>query len=263
MYKKCRKWVMAPSFIIGGVLCCLGIWFSLFASPIDYQQKETVRIMYIHVPASWLALGIYAFMGLSSIGGFIWRHSLGFVFTRAAWPIGFCMGVISLLTGSIWGKPMWGTWWVWDARLTSMLVLVLLYLAYGVLMQAAHTGYGSTAKRPLISQEELHKRGSILVCIGLLNLPIIKFSVEWWSTLHQPASVIREGGMAIAPEMAIPLFVTFFGMLLVLLGLGIMRVDTLLMRQKYQRCLMIQDRLQYARQDLDEGLERLVEKGTA
>ena len=235
-YRRIRSLCSLPFLILGLSLSCLGLWLSFFGSPIDYQQKETVRIMYIHVPASWLALGIYAFMGLSSLGGFIWRHSLGFLYARAAWPVGFVMCIISLMTGSIWGKPMWGTWWVWDARLTSMFVLALLYFGYGLFMHDT------------VHDQKQYEKGSLFLIIGLINLPIIKFSVEWWSTLHQPASLLREGGIAIATQMLWPLFTSFFGIFCLCVYLGFKRVDTLCLQQKIRRLELSQDREVYRRQ---------------
>lgn len=239
-YKVVRSICFWPCLSLGVCLSFVGIYFSLFASPLDYQQKETVRIMYVHVPSSWLALGIYAFMGLASIGGFVWRHSLGFLYARAAWPIGFIMCCISLLTGAIWGKPMWGTWWVWDARLTSMFVLLLMYLGYGLFMSSQSSGQQHS--------HDTYRRGALFLCIGLVNLPVIKYSVEWWSTLHQPASLIREGGIAIASEMLVPLFISFGGFLLLCLGLGFLRVDTLVMRYKNYRRTYQDSRMVYVQQ---------------
>ncbi len=232
-YKKLRHWLLLPIVLLGTALSGLGLWFAFWGSPIDYQQKETVRIMYIHVPASWLALFIYGFMGLASIGGFVWRHSMGFIYARAAWPLGFVMCVISLATGSIWGKPMWGTWWVWDARITSMFILMMLYLGYGLFVSQQQDDFST------------QKKGAIFLIMGLVNLPIIKYSVEWWSTLHQPASIFRESGVAIASEMMWPLCLNAAGLLLLALALGFVRVDTLMLRQKVKRHQLWENRKAY------------------
>lgn len=211
---------------------CLGAAFYLafWHSPLDYQQKETVRIMYVHVPAAWLAMMIYGFMGLCAIGGFIWRHSLAFIYARAAAPIGLSFTIISLVTGSIWGKPMWGTWWVWDARLTSMLVLAFLYGGYILFVQA------------FSEQEKASRMGAFLLILGLINLPIIKYSVEWWSTLHQPASVFKTGGPSIDTGMLWPLGLSALGFLLFAYVMGLLRVETLLLSQKLKRKMILDSR---------------------
>ena len=184
------KW----SAIASIVLFAAGLYFALFASPPDYQQGETVRIMYIHVPAAWMALFVYANMAAASAVAVVWKHPLAELFTKAAAPIGACFTALCLVTGSLWGKPMWGTWWVWDARLTSVLILFFLYLGYLALVNAFDDpGRGTRA-------------GSILVLVGAVNLPIIKFSVDWWNTLHQPASVLRLGGPTIHSSLLLPLF---------------------------------------------------------
>ncbi len=172
-----------------------GLYLALLNSPPDYQQGETVRIMYVHVPSAWMALFAYLTMAVASAVALIWRHPLADLTAKAAAPIGAGFTVICLATGSLWGKPMWGTWWVWDARLTSMLILLFLYLGYIALVNAfddPNRGY---------------RAAGILALVGVVNLPIIKFSVDWWNTLHQPASVIRFDGPAIHPDILLPLLV--------------------------------------------------------
>ncbi len=165
-----------------------GLWLALFVAPADYQQGDAVRIMYVHVPAAWMASFVYAVMALSSAVGLIWRHPLADIAARAAAPLGAGFTLVCLVSGSLWGEPMWGTWWVWDARLTSVLVLFFLYLGYIALVNAFDDPTrGSRA-------------GAVLALVGIVNLPIIKFSVDWWNTLHQPASVFRLGGPTIAPR---------------------------------------------------------------
>jgi len=176
-------------------LFAVGLWLALVASPEDYQQGATVRIMYVHVPSAWLALFAYATMAVASAVALIWRHPLAELYTKAVAPVGAGFTVLCLATGSLWGKPMWGTWWVWDARLTSVLVLLFLYLGYLALVNAF-----DDAGRGL-------RAGSILVLVGSVNLPVIKWSVDWWNTLHQPASVSRVGTPAIDPAMLTPLLV--------------------------------------------------------
>ena len=172
-----------------------GLWLSLFNSPADYQQGETVRIMYVHVPAAWVALAGYSSLALASVAFLVWKHPLADLAARAASPVGAGFTAIALVTGALWGQPMWGTWWVWDARLTSVLVLFFLYLGHMALTNAFD------------DPERGGKAGAVLALVGVVNLPIIKFSVDWWNTLHQPASVLRMGGSTIDPAMLTPLFV--------------------------------------------------------
>ncbi len=177
------------------VLMAAGLYMSFFVSPADYQQGETVRIMYIHVPSAWLSMFCYTLIAISSIGSLIWRHPLADVSAKAAAPIGAAFTLLALVTGSLWGKPMWGAYWVWDARLTSELVLFFLYLGLIALWQ---------------SIEEPSRAGraaAILGIVGFINVPIIKFSVDWWNTLHQPASIMRAGGPTIDPSLLWPLMV--------------------------------------------------------
>ena len=175
------------------VLLPLGFYFALIASPPDYQQGETVRIMYVHVPAAWLAMMIYTVMAAASAIALVWRHPVAELTAKAAAPIGATFTAVCLVTGSLWGEPMWGTWWVWDARLTSVLVLLFLYLGYIALVNAFDDPTRGA------------RAGAVLALVGFVNVPIIKFSVDWWNTLHQPASIVRMGGPAIDPRMLVPL----------------------------------------------------------
>lgn len=177
----------------------LGLYLGLFVAPADYQQGESVRIMYVHVPAAWMAMFCYVAMAISAAVGLIWKHPVSDLAAKATAPIGAAFAFLTLLTGSFWGKPMWGTWWVWDARLTSMLVLFFLYLGYMALVDAF-----DDAARGL-------KAGAILALVGAINVPIIKFSVDWWNTLHQPASIMRAGGPSIHPDMLWPLLFMALG----------------------------------------------------
>ncbi|RDL49651.1 Heme exporter protein C [Ensifer sp. M14] len=172
----------------------VGLWLS-FTTEGDYQQGETVRIMYVHVPAAWLSMMCYSVMALAALGTLVWRHPLADVSSRAAAPIGACFTFLALVTGSLWGKPMWGAWWVWDARLTSVFVLFLMYLG----LMALNRAMDDPARSSRVS--------AVLVLVGFVNIPIIKFSVEWWNTLHQPASVLRLDGPTIDPEFLRPLVV--------------------------------------------------------
>jgi heme exporter protein C len=175
------------------VLFMAGLYYALLASPGDYQQGETVRIMYIHVPAAWMAMFCYTVIAVAAAIGLIWKHPIANLAARATAPIGACFTFLALITGSLWGKPMWGTWWVWDARLTSVLILFFLYLGYMALSNA----FDDPARG--------NKASNILALVGFVNVPIIKFSVDWWNTLHQPASVLKMDGPAIHESMLIPL----------------------------------------------------------
>ncbi|HZH28977.1 MAG TPA: heme ABC transporter permease [Azospirillaceae bacterium] len=175
------------------VLLAVGLYLGLVASPPDYQQGDTVRIMYVHVPSAWLALFAYTSMAAASAVGLVWRHPLAEVYAKAAAPVGAAFTAVCLATGSLWGEPMWGTWWKWDARMTSVLVLLFLYVGYIALVNAFDEPARGT------------RAGAILLIVGVVNIPIIKFSVEWWNTLHQPASVFRLDGPTIHASMLWPL----------------------------------------------------------
>ena len=200
-------WVTGLTVILIGA----GVYFAFGASPPDYQQGQTVRIMYVHVPSAWMAMFAYAFIVGASAVGLIWKHPVAHVCALAAAPIGASFTVICLTTGSLWGKPMWGTWWVWDARLTSVLVLLFLYLGFIALSNA----FDDAARG--------EKASAILALIGGVNLPIIKFSVDWWNTLHQPASVTKIGLPAIHSSMLIPLLLMAVGFTALFVTLLIVR----------------------------------------
>jgi len=186
------RWLAPMMGALAAALALAGLWLA-FAAPEDYQQGDTIRIMFIHVPAAWLAMFAYACMAGASFFGLIFRHSLAEAAARAAAPLGAGFTFLALVTGSLWGRPMWGTWWVWDARLTSVLVLLLFYLGY-MALQAA------------IEDEAKGARAcAILALVGAVNLPIVKFSVDWWNTLHQPSSVLRADGPAMPSTYLTPL----------------------------------------------------------
>lgn len=201
---------------------CLAVGFygGLFLAPEDYQQGDTIRIMYLHVPAAWLSMFLYTLMSASAIGALVWRHPLAEVAQKAAAPIGACFALVCLITGSLWGRPMWGTYWVWDARLTSMLVLFLIYLALIALW------------RTIEDPGRAGRAVSILTLVGLVNIPIIKFSVDWWNTLHQPASVFRMDGPTIHPSMLWPLLVCALGFSLLAVALHLMAMRAEVMRRR-------------------------------
>ncbi len=194
-YQRIADAIFPWALIGAAVLMGIGLYSSLIAAPPDYQQGEAYRIMFVHVPAAWMALMVYGMMAVASIVGIIWRHPLAEIAARAAAPIGAVFTAIALITGSVWGKPMWGTYWVWDARLTSVLILFFLYIGY----VALHDAFDDPARGA--------RAAAILCLVGSVNLPIIKFSVEWWNTLHQPASIMRADGPAIHPSMLTPLLV--------------------------------------------------------
>jgi heme exporter protein C len=203
--------------VVAAMLIAVGLYMAFFTAPPDYQQGHTARIMYVHVPAAWLAMFGYALVAASSFGLLVFRHPLADVSAKAAAPIGAVFTFLCLVTGSLWGKPMWGTYWVWDARLTSMLVLFLLYLGLIALWQSIE------------EPGRAGRAGAILALVGFVNVPIIKFSVDWWNTLHQPASIFRTGGPTIDPSLLTPLFVMAVGftLLFVLLHLIAMRAEIL------------------------------------
>ncbi|MCC8371730.1 MAG: heme ABC transporter permease [Rickettsia endosymbiont of Pseudomimeciton antennatum] len=192
------------------VIMGLGLYQALIISPPDYQQGDMVRIMYVHVPSSWMALGIYTFIAICSLSNLVWKTKMSFLMAVAAAPIGAVFCMISMVTGALWGKPIWGTWWVWDARLTSMFVLFLLYLSYIVVVNSGDR----------ISRTE--KPASVIALIGFINVPIVKFSVNIWYSLHQPASVLRLGSPTIDNSMLLPLVLMFISSILYfLLVLGL------------------------------------------
>lgn len=174
----------------------VGIYYSFFNSPADYQQGEYVRIMYIHVPCAWLSLAIYSFMAVCSFVYLVWRNPVFDLLAKSAAPTGAFLCFITLVTGALWGKPTWGTWWVWDARLTSMLILFFFYLGYLFLDYLTY-------------DKADNRSAAALAIVGFINVPIVKFSVNLWNSLHQPASILRSGGPSIHSSMLVPLFLMF------------------------------------------------------
>jgi heme exporter protein C len=213
--------IMLPPLGIATIaVLTLGLYLALFVAPPDYQQGESVRIMFVHVPAAWLALFAYLVVAVASGVALVWRHPLAEIAAQAAAPLGAAFTLVCLVTGSLWGKPMWGTWWAWDARMTSVLVLFFLYLGYIALVNAFDDmGRGARA-------------GSVLALVGVVNLPIIKFSVDWWNTLHQADSVFRMGGPTIDPSMLWPLMIMALGYLLLFKTLLLVRMRTALNEAK-------------------------------
>ncbi|MBX9828816.1 MAG: heme ABC transporter permease [Xanthobacteraceae bacterium] len=205
-------------YLIGLTTIALAIGLYLTqGAPDDYQQGATVKIMFIHVPSAWLGMFVWGVMSIAALGTLVWRHPLADVAAKAAAPIGAAFTFICLVTGSLWGRPMWGTYWVWDARLTSVLVLFLMYLGVIALWRTVEDP--SRAGRAV----------AILTLVGAINIPIIKWSVDWWNTLHQPASVVKLGGPAIHPSILVPLLVMAgaFFLLFLTLHLAVMRNEIL------------------------------------
>ena len=203
-----------------GLSLLVGLYMAWFVAPPDYQQGETVRIMFLHVPAAWLGLFFYVAMAASAVGTLVWRHPLADVSQKAAAPIGAAFTLVCLVTGSLWGKPMWGAYWVWDARLTSMLILLLLYCGIMALWR--------TIEEPAQAARAV----SILTLVGAVNVPIVKFSVDWWNTLHQPASVVRLDGPAIHPSILYPLLVMAVAVTLVGVALHVAGMRTEILRRR-------------------------------
>ena len=212
--------IVIPWMAAFTALCFIvGLYLS-FTTEGDYQQGETVRIMYIHVPAAWLSMMGYTIMSLSAIGTLVWRHPLADVSAKAAAPLGAAFTLIALVTGSMWGKPMWGTWWVWDARLTSVFILFLMYLG----LIALNRAMDDPSKAARVS--------AVLILVGFVNIPIIKFSVDWWNTLHQSASVLRLDGSTIDPEFLRPLLVMAIAFTMLFLTLHVMAIRNEIWRRR-------------------------------
>jgi heme exporter protein C len=212
---------------VAGLLLAAGLVLALVLSPADYQQGDSVRIMYVHVPAAWLSLLGYSVMAGASAWGFIARHPLADAAAKAAAPVGAVFTALALLTGSLWGKPMWGAFWVWDARLTSELILLFLYLGYIALWSAIE------------EPQRAAKAAGLLAIAGFINVPIVHFSVNWWNTLHQPASVFRMGGPTIDTAMLAPLFIMALGFTVLFAALVLLRLKTEILERRL-RTLQLQ-----------------------
>jgi heme exporter protein C len=210
------RWLAPVLGTLAAALLAVGLWLA-FSAPDDYQQGATVRIMFIHVPAAWMAMFVYVCLGGASFFGLVFRHSLADVAAKAAAPLGAGFTVLALATGSLWGRPMWGTWWVWDARLTSVVVELLLYLGY----MAVHAA--------IDDEQKAARAAAILALIGLVNLPIIHFSVNWWNTLHQGESVVSG---KLAPVYLAPLLLMSLGYTVLFGALWLVRIRTEVWRRR-------------------------------
>ena len=204
------------------LMLCVGLYMAFFVAPADYQQGQTVRIMFLHVPSAWLSMMGYALLAGLGASLLVWRHPLAALMARAAAPVGASFAAVCLLTGSLWGRPMWGPYWVWDARLTSMLLLFFLYLGHIALSRAYD------------EPERGDRAAAILALIGVINLPIIKFSVDWWNTLHQPASVTRLDAPAIHNSILVPLLWMAVSLLFLFVFLVLLRTETEIDRRRLE-----------------------------
>lgn len=209
-----------PLFAVTALLFLAGLWFAFFGSPADYQMGDTVRIMYVHVPTAWLSQFVYASMAVSALGTLIWRHPMADVSMKAAAPLGAAFTAMALFTGSMWGRPTWGTFWEWDGRMTSTLILLFIYLGIVALWRAFD------------DQLRAARVIAVFTLVGAINVPIIKFSVDWWSTLHQPASVFRADGPTMPGSLLTPLFLMFFAFTFLFITLQLVAMHTEVRRRR-------------------------------
>lgn len=218
---KVLPWIAGLSVI----LIAVGLYLGLFLAPRDYQQGDTVRIMFVHVPAAWLAMMAYGSMAASSVVSLVWRHPLADVAAKTAAPLGALFTALALITGSLWGKPMWGAWWVWDARLTSFLILFFLYLGYIALWNA------------IDDEVRAGRAAAVLALVGVVDVFIVKYSVDWWNTLHQGESIFRSGGPLIAPVFLWPLFSMAIGYTFLFFALWMVRIRTEILERRARTLL--------------------------
>jgi len=219
-----RPWLAGATVLLLASGLALGL-----SVPPDYQQGETVKLMFVHVPAAWTAMMAYGLMAAASLVGLVWRHPLADQAAKAAAPLGAAFTALGLATGSLWGRPMWGAWWVWDGRLTSFLLLLFLYLGYIALWNAIE------------DETRAARAASILALVGAVNLPVIEFSVQWWTTLHQGESIVRMGGPLIAAVYLWPLFLMALGFTLLFFTLWLMRIETEILERR-ARALALEGR---------------------
>ena len=221
-FRRFSQKVLPALSVATAAVLAVGLYWGLVVAPPDYQQGETVRIMYLHVPSAWWAMAGYVLLAALGASLLVWRHPLAALMARAAAPVGATFCGVCLVTGSLWGRPMWGTYWVWDARLTSMLLLFFLFLGHIALTHAYD------------NPDRGDRAAAILAIVGVINVPIIKFSVDWWNTLHQPASVMRLGGPAIDPSILYPLLVMALAQLLLFVTLVLLRTETEIDRRRLE-----------------------------
>src|SRR3979490_2082507 len=229
--------ILPPLAAATAILLLIGLTQSAMA-PDDYQQGATVKIMFIHVPNAWLSMFVWGVMSLAALGTRVWRHTLADVPHKAAHPMGAAFTFLALVTGSLWGRPMWGTYWEWDARLTSVLILFLMYLGLIALWRAVE------------DPSRAARAAAILTLVGAINLPIIKFSVDWWNTLHQPASVMRVGGSSLDKAFLIPLLVMAVGFSLLFITLHLAAMRNEILRRRVRALQMLPARQPAAGRDV-------------
>jgi len=217
---KLIPWLGALTALLLGA----GLYLGLFVAPADYQQGESYRIMFVHVPSAWMSMFIYVVMAVSGAIGLVWKTKLSEILASACAPVGASFTLIALVTGALWGKPMWGAYWVWDARLTSELILLFLYIGFMAL------------EASIDDPRRAARAAAVLALVGVVNIPIIHFSVEWWNTLHQPASVTKVGAPSIHPSMLAPLLLMAIGFKVYFVTIVLMRMrSTILLREKHTR----------------------------
>lgn len=209
-----------PLSLISLALFAVGLWFAFFQSPADYQMGNTVRIMYVHVPNAWLSQFVYVMMAISAVGTLVWRHPMADVAMKAAAPLGATFTALALFTGSLWGRPTWGTYWEWDGRMTSTLILFFMYMGLIALWHAFE------------DQLRAGKVIAVITLVGAINIPVIKFSVDWWNTLHQPESIFRAGGPTMPVSMLIPLFVMMAAFTFLFLALHVMAMRSEILKRR-------------------------------
>ncbi len=221
-FRRFSQKVLPALSVVTALTLLVGLYWALVVAPPDYQQGDTVRIMFIHVPSAWLAMMGYTLLAALGASLLVWRHPLAALMARASAPVGATFCAVCLVSGSLWGRPMWGTYWVWDARLTSMLLLFFLFLGHIALTHAYD------------NPDRGDRAAAILAIVGVINVPIIKFSVDWWNTLHQPASVMKLGGPSIDPSILYPLLVMALAMLLLFVTLVLLRTETEIDRRRLE-----------------------------
>jgi heme exporter protein C len=212
--------VIAPLAVAVVLLFAAGLWFAIFNSPADYQMGDTVRLMYVHVPNAWLSQMVYGVMAVAALGTLVWRHPLADVAAKAAAPLGATFTALALYSGSLWGRPTWGTFWEWDGRMTSTLVLLLIYLGIIVLWRAFD------------DQLKAGRIVAVVTLVGAINIPIIKFSVDWWQTLHQPSSVLTAGGPRMPGSILTPLLLMTLAFTLLFFLLHFISMRTEILRRR-------------------------------
>ncbi len=221
-FRRFAQRVLPALSVATALAVAVGLYWALVIAPPDYQQGETVRIMFIHVPAATVAMGGYILLAMLGASLLVWRHPLAALMARATAPVGATFTAVGLITGSLWGRPMWGTYWVWDARLTSFLLLFFLFLGHIALSRAYD------------DPDRGDRAASILALVGAINVPVIKFSVDWWNTLHQPASIMRLGGPSIYPTILYPLLWMMLTFALLFILLVLLRTDTEIDRRRLE-----------------------------